>query len=67
MNLFNVYPLFDVEPVKVKGCQIFDKNGTAYLDMYSGHGVISVGHIHPIYIYKLSAQIKNLTFYSNSV
>ncbi|MDF1866575.1 MAG: aminotransferase class III-fold pyridoxal phosphate-dependent enzyme [Saprospiraceae bacterium] len=67
MNLFNVYPLFDVEPVKGKGCQIFDKNGTAYLDMYSGHGVISVGHSHPKYISKLSAQIQNLTFYSNSV
>ena len=67
MNLFNVYPLFDIEPVKASGCTVWDKNGTEYLDLYGGHAVISIGHSHPHYIEKITHQLKNIGFYSNSV
>jgi len=67
MNLFNVYPLFDIEPVRGKDCYIWDKNGTRYLDLYGGHAVISIGHSHPHYVKKISEQLGKLGFYSNSV
>lgn len=67
MNLFDVYPLFDIEIVKGQGCRTYDKNGTEYLDFYGGHAVISIGHSHPYFVKKLSDQIQNLVFYSNSV
>lgn len=67
MELFNVYPLFDIEPVKGEGCYIFDKNGQRYLDLYGGHAVISIGHSHPHYVTTLSLQLEKLGFYSNSV
>ena len=67
MNLFDVYPLWDIEPVKGNGCKIYDKNGVEYLDLYGGHAVISIGHSHPKYVSKISEQIKNLGFYSNAV
>ena len=47
MNLFDVYPLFDINIVKGKGCHVWDENGTEYLDLYGGHAVISIGHAHP--------------------
>lgn len=67
MNLFDVYPLFDIEIVKGKGCRVYDSEGTEYLDLYGGHAVISVGHCHPYYIEKLTEQLNRLGFYSNSV
>ena len=67
MNLFNVYPLFDIEPIKGKGCYVFDKQGNEYLDFYGGHAVISIGHSHPHYVKRISEQVANLGFYSNSV
>lgn len=67
MDLFKVYPLFDIEPVKALGCTVWDKNGTEYLDLYGGHAVISIGHSHPHYIQKLTEQLKSIGFYSNSV
>ena len=67
MKLFDVYPLFDVEIVKGRGCHVYDANGQEYLDMYGGHAVISVGHSHPHYIEALKKQAENLVFYSNSV
>ncbi len=67
MNLFDVYPLFDIEPVKAKGSFIWDKNGEKYLDLYGGHAVISIGHTHPHYVEKLTTQLNNIAFYSNSV
>ena len=67
MNLFNVYPLYDVTPVKAKDCFVWDENDTKYLDLYSGHGVISVGHTHPDYVAKVTAQLNNLGFYSNAI
>jgi len=67
MNLFNVYPLFDIEITKGIGCRTYDKNGIEYLDLYGGHAVISIGHSHPYYIQKLCEQAERLVFYSNSV
>lgn len=67
MNLFDVYPLFDVNIVKGKGCHVWDDKGQEYLDLYGGHAVISVGHCHPHYIEKLTRQLGRLGFYSNSV
>lgn len=67
MNLFDVYPLFDIEPVKAQGSYIWDKNGTKYLDLYGGHAVISIGHSHPYYVQKISEQLNKIGFYSNSV
>jgi len=67
MNLFDVYPLFDVNITKGKGCKVWDDKGVEYLDMYGGHAVISVGHCHPHYVEKISEQLNTLGFYSNSV
>ena len=67
MKLFDVYPLFDIEPVKAEGSFIWDKNGEKYLDLYGGHAVISIGHSHPHYVKKLTNQFTEIGFYSNSV
>ena len=67
MNLFPVYPLFDINIVRGKGCHVWDDNGQSYLDLYGGHAVISIGHCHPHYIEKLTQQLNTLGFYSNSV
>lgn len=67
MELFNVYPLFDIEPVKGESCYVFDKNGQRYLDLYGGHAVISIGHSHPHYVTTISLQLEKLGFYSNSI
>ncbi|MCR4603296.1 MAG: aminotransferase class III-fold pyridoxal phosphate-dependent enzyme [Prevotella sp.] len=67
MKLFDVYPLFDVNIVKGKGCKVWDANGQEYLDLYGGHAVISIGHSHPHYIEKVTEQLNRLAFYSNSV
>lgn len=67
MNLFDVYPLFDINIVKGKGCHVWDEKGTEYLDLYGGHAVISIGHAHPHYVEMISKQVATLGFYSNSV
>lgn len=67
MNVFDVYPLFDIVPTKAKGSYIWDEKGKKYLDLYGGHAVISVGHSHPYYIEKLNTQLHEIAFYSNSV
>lgn len=67
MNLFDVYPLFDINIVKGKGCHVWDDKGQEYLDLYGGHAVISVGHAHPKYVKAISEQVAQLGFYSNSV
>lgn len=67
MELFNVYPLFDINIVKGEGCKVWDSNGTEYLDLYGGHAVISIGHCHPRYVEAMTKQIGKLGFYSNSV
>lgn len=67
MKLFDVYPLFDITPVKGEGCYLYDTKGDRYMDLYGGHAVISIGHCHPHYVQMLSAQLQQLGFYSNSV
>lgn len=67
MKLFDVYPLFDINVVKGKGCRVWDDKGTEYLDLYGGHAVISIGHCHPHYVEMLTQQLGKLGFYSNSV
>ena len=67
MNLFNVYSLWDVVPVRAAGCRVWDDKGQQYLDLYGGHAVISVGHTHPHYVQALRNQLDKIGFYSNSV
>jgi acetylornithine aminotransferase len=67
MELFDVYPLLELEPVKAEGNYVYTKDGTKYLDLYGGHAVISIGHTHPHYVKKISEQLQKLGFYSNSV
>ena len=67
MKLFDVYPLFPVNIVKGKGCHVWDDKGQEYLDLYGGHAVISIGHAHPHYVKRISEQVAQLGFYSNSV
>ncbi len=67
MKPFDVYPLFDITPVKAKGSFVWDSNDIKYLDLYGGHAVISIGHSHPHYVSKLSEQLAQIGFYSNSV
>ncbi len=67
MKLFDVYPLFDITPVKGKDCYIWDADGKKYLDLYGGHAVISIGHTHPHYVEMVSQQLSRIGFYSNSV
>lgn len=67
MPLFDVYPLFDIEPVRARGSWLWDSEGRQYLDLYGGHAVISIGHSHPHYVQKVSDQLGRIGFYSNSV
>tara|TARA_R110000868_G_scaffold259361_7_gene517402 strand:- start:22964 stop:24091 length:1128 start_codon:yes stop_codon:yes gene_type:complete len=67
MRLFEVYPLFDVEPVEADGCLVYDRQQISYLDFYGGHAVISIGHGHPHYVKRVTEQLGKLGFYSNSV
>lgn len=67
MTLFDVYSLYDIEPVSGKGSYVFTSDGTSYLDLYGGHAVISIGHAHPVYVDAVSNQVAKLGFYSNSV
>jgi len=67
MKLFDVYPLYNVEPVKALGSVLWDREGKEYLDLYGGHAVISIGHTHPHYVACISEQLQKVGFYSNSV
>lgn len=67
MKTFDVYPLFDIEPVKARDCFVWDQQGIKYLDLYGGHAVISIGHSHPHYIKRIVSQLEAIGFYSNSV
>jgi acetylornithine/N-succinyldiaminopimelate aminotransferase len=67
MNLFDVYPLNDIEIVKASGSTVWDAHGQEYLDLYGGHAVISIGHTHPHYVGRLTDQLAKVGFYSNSV
>lgn len=67
MDLFDVYPLYELTPERGLGCQLFDAQGNEYLDFYGGHAVVSIGHSHPHYVNRISRQLSKLGFYSNSV
>jgi len=67
MNLFDVYPIIDIEPVRGEGCYVYDKEGVEYLDLYGGHAVISIGHSHPLWRHRIEEQLRCIAFYSNSV
>lgn len=67
MKLFDVYPRFDIQVSRGSGNYVYDEKGTEYLDLYGGHAVISIGHCHPHYISRLTDQLENIGFYSNSV
>ena len=67
MSLFNVYPLFDITPVRAKDLSVYDDHGVEYLDLYGGHAVISIGHSHPEYVAAISNQVSKLGFYSNAI
>jgi acetylornithine/N-succinyldiaminopimelate aminotransferase len=67
MNLFDVYPLINVTPVKALGAKLWDDKGDEYIDLYGGHAVISIGHSHPHFNKRLKEQLDLITFYSNSV
>ena len=67
MKLFDVYPLYDVTPVRAKDVYVYDAEGTEYLDLYGGHAVISIGHGHPHYVQKIKEQLDQIGFYSNAI
>lgn len=67
MELFDVYSLYDIEPVSGRGNHVYTADGTEYLDLYGGHAVISIGHAHPTYVKAIADQAGRLGFYSNSV
>ncbi len=67
MPLFDVYPLYNVTPVSGKDVFVYDENATAYLDLYGGHAVISIGHTHPRYLEAITSQVSKLGFYSNAI
>lgn len=67
MDLFKVYPLYNITPTKAEGAYVWDDRGTKYLDLYGGHGVISVGHTHPYYVSELTTQLNKIGFYSNAI
>jgi len=67
LKLFDVYPLFPIEPVKAQGSWLWDKEGKKYLDLYGGHAVISIGHNHPHFVDALKSQLDKISFYSNSI
>ena len=67
MDLFKVYKLWDIEPVRGLDTTLWDKDGVEYTDLYGGHAVISIGHCHPHYVKMLQEQLTRLGFYSNAV
>jgi len=67
MDLFDVYPVYHVTPVSAKGCYVYDEKGIKYLDLYGGHGVISIGHTQEDYVSAITEQLNRIGFYSNSI
>jgi acetylornithine aminotransferase len=67
MNLFDVYPINEINIVKAKGSYVWDDKGEQYLDLYGGHAVISIGHTHPHWVKRIEEQLEKIAFYSNSI
>jgi acetylornithine aminotransferase len=67
MKLFDVYPINEITITRAKGSYLWDDAGRQYLDMYGGHAVISIGHTHPHFVSRITHQLNQVAFYSNSV
>lgn len=67
MELFNVYPINNINITKALGSRVWDDASTEYLDMYGGHAVISIGHQHPHWVKRIKDQLDKISFYSNSI
>ncbi len=67
MNLFDVYPINNINIVKASGSYVWDDNNVKYLDMYGGHAVISIGHTNPHWVKHIEEQLHKIAFYSNSI
>jgi acetylornithine/N-succinyldiaminopimelate aminotransferase len=67
MKLFDVYPINNITITRAKGSYLWDDAGQQYLDMYGGHAVISIGHSHPHFISRITHQLNQVAFYSNSI
>jgi acetylornithine aminotransferase len=67
MDLFNVYPINDINITHALGSRVWDDAETEYLDMYGGHAVISIGHQHPHWVNRIKQQLDKISFYSNSI
>jgi acetylornithine aminotransferase len=67
MNLFDVYPINNITITRAKGSYLWDDAGQQYLDMYGGHAVISIGHTHPHFVSRITHQLNQVAFYSNSI
>ena len=67
MKLFDVYPLQNITITRAQGARVWDEQGTAYLDLYGGHAVISIGHCHPHWVRRIEEQLEKIAFYSNSI
>ena len=67
MNLFDVYPLYQVQPTRAKDVYVYDAQDNEYLDLYGGHAVISIGHSHPHYVKQIKSQLEQIAFYSNAI
>lgn len=67
MNLFDVYPINNINIEKAKGSYVWDDKGAKYLDMYGGHAVISIGHTNSHWVKRIEDQLKKIAFYSNSI
>ena len=67
MKPFDVYPIYDIEAIRGEKNWIWDNKGNKYLDFYGGHAVISIGHSHPHFLYRMDRQMRKLVFYSNAI
>src|SRR5438045_2932736 len=48
-----------------EGLLLYDPDGRAYHDFYSGHAVALTGHCHPKVVAAITHQAGRLVFYSN--
>jgi acetylornithine/succinyldiaminopimelate/putrescine aminotransferase len=65
--LLPTYEKFPFVLVKGKGSLVWDDEGKEYLDLYGGHAVSALGHCPEDVAKAISAQARELLFYSNLV
>lgn len=66
-NELPVFARLPFEPVRGRGCELWDDDGRRFLDMYGGHAVALAGHCHPRVVAAIVAQAQRLLFYSNAL